>query len=218
MPPCAPTLIGIEILVVCTGNTCRSPMAAALLHDAFSGAGMPLVRARSVGTLGWSGRPATSSAVDALAEIGVDLSAHISTKLSGADIASADIVLAMTRVHAGAVLAHDPAAAERTFLLPELARLASRLGAPSPDEPIRTWAGRAAASRPRLVPIGRAGDEIDDPAGHPIEVYRATRDLLRRHIETLVREWAGQAVVASSTDGSSAVGAVGAQPPPHRRL
>ena len=70
----------VVILFVCTGNTCRSPMAAALLRHHLGVDAT--IEVASVGTIGWNGYPATPHAVAVLAERGIDLSAHISRKIN----------------------------------------------------------------------------------------------------------------------------------------
>src|SRR5690606_11342367 len=98
--------VALSILVICTGNTCRSPMAEALLRHHLRAAGHDITVA-SAGTLGWNGRPATPHAVEVLAERGVSLAGHISRKLTRDLLDASDLVVAMTRTHAWAVAAHD---------------------------------------------------------------------------------------------------------------
>ncbi|MCU0272156.1 MAG: hypothetical protein MUE34_02890 [Acidimicrobiales bacterium] len=172
------------ILVVCTGNTCRSPMAEGLLRHHLGGSGLDLL-VESAGTLGWNERPATPHAVEVLRERGIDIETHRSRKLSGDDVRAAQLVLVMTRIHAGAVLAHDPTARDRTFLPAELLRLAQASGGRPGAVPFGTWIAQLGAARP-AGPIGRAQEEVADPAGEPLEVYRATADRLERTVERLV--------------------------------
>ena len=128
---------------------------------------------RSAGTLAWDGA-AHRDAVEVLRERGVDLTGHASQPLTSALVADADLVLVMARTHLWGVLAHDPTAEPRTFLLPELARLGERIGARSPGEPVRDWAARLATARPNGRAGGRPEDEVADPLGEPFAVFRAT--------------------------------------------
>ncbi len=181
------------ILLVCTGNTCRSPMAEGLLRHHLDAAGVAL-EARSAGTLGWNGNPATPHAVEVLAERGIDLSHHVSRRLDTAEIRAARLVIAMTRVHAWAVAAHDPDAPRRTFLLGEVVRLgaavdatALRSAAPAGrGDLVERWVEGLHAQRPEGRPLGRAAEEVADPAGESIDVYRATADRLDRQIRSVV--------------------------------
>ena len=103
----------MKITVVCTGNTCRSPMAAALLGSLLSEA-----EVSSAGIYAENGAPASENAVAAMAARGVDISSHRARKLTGAD-AEADMVICMTRRHKAAVKAMFPGA--RAYTLTELA-------------------------------------------------------------------------------------------------
>jgi hypothetical protein len=90
----------------------------------------------------------------------------------------------MTRTHAWAIAAHDPEAAARTFLLDELVRLGSQVG-PRGGEMLDAWLAELDALRPpdRLA---RASEEVVDPAGETIEVYRATAARLDRSVQRLM--------------------------------
>ncbi len=78
------------------------------------------VEVSSAGTIAWDGQPATAAAADAVAEIGIDLSAHRARRLDGELVSGADLIVAMTGEHAEAVLALDPAAGARLLRLGEL--------------------------------------------------------------------------------------------------
>ncbi len=80
-----------NIVVVCIGNICRSPMAEALLKEA-----CPHKTITSAGLEGLVGHPADPIAVECMQEMGVDISAHVARRLDAAMMIQADIVLAMT--------------------------------------------------------------------------------------------------------------------------
>jgi protein-tyrosine-phosphatase len=78
-----------RILFVCLGNTCRSPMAAALANQ------VPGVIAESAGVLDASGYPAAPDACALLARRGVDIGAHRSRRISSLDLAAFDAIVAL---------------------------------------------------------------------------------------------------------------------------
>jgi protein-tyrosine phosphatase len=88
------------ILMVCTGNLCRSPMAAGLLHQRLAREGLDgQYTVRSAGTWALEDRPASEHAVEVMAARGVDISGHRAHGLTSADVAEADLILVMSREH-----------------------------------------------------------------------------------------------------------------------
>jgi protein-tyrosine phosphatase len=139
----------------------------------------------SAGTLAWGGR-ATGNAEIAMHERGLDLSRHHSTALTRGLVRNADLVIGMTREHVWRVTGLSSEAAERAFLVGELVRLGAMVGARDAEggETVRAWALRVARARPD-GPIGRYGDEVDDPVNEPLHVYRATADRLDRDLTSV---------------------------------
>jgi protein-tyrosine phosphatase len=103
-----------KILMVCTGNLCRSPMAQAWLGHKV--AGRP-IEVRSAGLAARAGEPASPYAVALLARRGVDLSAHRARQLTTDDVVSSDLVLVMESWQKEEVQRRTPAARGRTYLL-----------------------------------------------------------------------------------------------------
>ncbi len=163
-------------------------MAEALLrhHLAAGGErhGLGDLAVASAGTLGWNGAPATPHVHEVLAELGVVLDGHTSRKLTRAMVDEASLIVPMTRMHAWAIAAHDPEAASRTFLLDELVRLGAQVGSRG-GEMLEAWLTELDAARPpdRLC---RASEEVADPAGESLEVYRATAARLDRAVRRAV--------------------------------
>lgn len=89
------------VLLVCSGNTCRSPMAAALLRAALAkeGGRLAALRVESRGTSAIPGQPASPNAVRALRAIGLGLADHASRPLAQADLDRAAAVLVMGSGH-----------------------------------------------------------------------------------------------------------------------
>lgn len=89
----------MNILLVCTGNTCRSPMAAELLRRKLSESGRDDVAVASAGTGAWEGAPVSEGAYLVSLERGLDLSSHAATLLSREVVADADLIFTMARHH-----------------------------------------------------------------------------------------------------------------------
>lgn len=88
-----------RVLVVCTGNTCRSPIAAALLRRGLAAAGRHDVEVSSAGTGAWEGAPASEGAYLVSLEQGTDLSSHRAQMLTKELVDRSDLILAMSRPH-----------------------------------------------------------------------------------------------------------------------
>lgn len=98
----------IQILFVCTGNTCRSPMAEGLLRKRLAERGRDDFQVGSAGIGAAEAYPAADGAYLVALEGGVDLSEHRSRRLTSEMIDSAEIVLAMSREHKAVVEAMHP--------------------------------------------------------------------------------------------------------------
>lgn len=164
-------------------------MGEGLLRAQLAGMGVDAT-VRSAGTLAWGGS-ATTEAVAAVRERGIPIDGHESRALSASMIEESDLVLAMTRDHVARVVALVPHARDRTFLIGELVRLGSEVGSRSPDEPVRAWSARVSAMRPHDRVVGRGDDEVPDPMGEPLDVYRATAARLDRDLAVVARLLAG---------------------------
>ena len=97
-----------RVLVVCTGNICRSAMGAAFLREHLRAAGVAGVEVASAGTHAEAGRPALPAAVSAAATIRGDLSAHRATPLDLVSAREADVILCAAREHREHILAWWP--------------------------------------------------------------------------------------------------------------
>lgn len=110
-----------KILIVCTGNTCRSSMAEGLLKKMLQDQGINDIEVSSAGTsvLGSSG--ANENAIAVLESRGIDLSTHRSTQVTKEMIEKADLILTMTVRHRENLIQLCPGAADKTFTLKEYA-------------------------------------------------------------------------------------------------
>lgn len=109
----------MKILFVCTGNTCRSPMAAAYFAYLCRQAECDDVRVLSAGTFAGDGIPASENAVKVMDDYNVNLKKHHSRMLTRDLLADVDYVFTMTEGHRLQVLSIAPELEEKTRLLLE---------------------------------------------------------------------------------------------------
>ncbi len=165
------------IIVLCTANMCRSPMAAALLSRRLATLGVS-VPVRSAGMLP-GGDPPGPEVISVMARRGVDIASHRSHLARAADLARAGLVLAMARDNLRCAVILEPDAWPRSFTLKELVRRGEQIGPRRPGEPLCGWLSRAHAGRERLSLLGdSAEDDVADPTGGPLGAYTETADLL----------------------------------------
>ena len=113
-----------RVLFVCTGNTCRSPMAAAWLNHREAQRGIPRYRAASAGLFAADGAPISTEAHDALLEAGVtptpenDFPAHRARTVQEDMIRNADAVVGITARHAFELQLRFPQYASRIVAMP----------------------------------------------------------------------------------------------------
>ncbi len=87
------------MLFLCTGNICRSPMAAAIARRLIEERGLAGIEVSSAGTAAWDGAPASEGAYLIALERGLDVSAHRARQLTTDLVAAADLVLGMSAHH-----------------------------------------------------------------------------------------------------------------------
>lgn len=165
-----------SILVVCTGNICRSPIAEGLLRNALQrrfGDAAPAVS--SAGTSGLEGSDAMPESVQAAYELGVDISGHRGRRLTAQMAEGSDLLLCMASNHSD-VLTFEFDFGSRAFTLKELVRLLESLPTVDPGSAPAGLVSRVAAAQAARAhhdgPASRDND-IADPLGQPIEAYRA---------------------------------------------
>src|SRR5262245_17567587 len=154
------------VLFVCTGNVCRSPMAEGIFRYATHGHGDYRVFSAGLGAM--EGQPPSHYAVQAVKELGIDISGQRSRMLTPDLVHQADYIFGMTHSHIDTVSLLFPQAAERTFLLREF------------DETLDFFE-----------------KDISDPIGGSYEVYLNCRDQIEQGIASLLR-FLGQTEVAAA--------------------
>ncbi|MFH1686067.1 MAG: low molecular weight protein arginine phosphatase [bacterium] len=149
------------ILFVCTGNTCRSPMAEGALRMLLDKERPGRAEVISAGIAAGEGFPATFYAQEAALVWDVDISGHQSQPLTSRLVGRADLIFAMSPRHHRQVLRLDPDAADRTFLFKSFPDN-------SPD-----------------------GDGVEDPIGQPLDRYNQAfleiGEWLGRHLDEIVK-------------------------------
>lgn len=161
------------VLFVCTGNVCRSPMAEGIFRAAVRGRGDYRVLSAGLGAA--DGQPPSTYAVQAVQELGIDISGQRSRMLSADLVQQADFIFGMTHSHIDTVMMLFPFAAEKTFLLREF------------DETLDQFE-----------------KDISDPIGGSYEVYLNARDQIEQGIASIVR-FLGQGPGSVQAPGQVAV-------------
>ncbi|MBT9174113.1 MAG: Protein-arginine-phosphatase [Syntrophomonadaceae bacterium] len=111
--------MGKKVFFVCSGNTCRSPLAEAFARHFLKLDGEAGWTVISAGLSALAGSPATPEAVTVAGEFGLDLSGHRARQLTGEMLDGADLVLVMTAVHKARVLEKGPHLAGKVWLVKE---------------------------------------------------------------------------------------------------
>ena len=146
-----------QIVVVCTGNICRSPMAAKLLEHALAAEDAPLnqIKVVSAGVSAFGGDPASANSVKALKKVGLDIEDHRSQSFTYALMDQSDLILVMTESHREII--------QQAF--------------PEDKTPIMRFREK----------IANGSKEVPDPYGGPLNLYVETRDSLADAIPSLLQ-------------------------------
>jgi protein-tyrosine phosphatase len=180
-----------SILVVCTGNICRSPMAEGFLQRLLAERRLRAgIRVSSTGVAALDGSPPMPESVAAAAGRGADIARHVARKVDTREVLRSDLVLTMTAGHHDRILDLVPEAASRAFTLKELVRLLEAMAdpssPPSPGDRLRARVRQAAALRASGFEGNRHDEDITDPIGMPQQTYDA--------VAWEIDEWCGRLV------------------------
>ncbi len=172
-------LIPRRVVFVCSGNTCRSPLAEVIARDLLQDAALGLVEVGSAGLHAVDGQPAAPGAVRAAAALGLSLESHQARGLRQEALDARTVVLAMT-----------PALAAE-------ARARIQVWGAAADSPVEALLPYARSRGAELPP----GDAVDDPFGQADEAYHAVAALLRAALGPLVRAWSREFAGGGPTPG-----------------
>lgn len=202
------------MLMVCTGNICRSPLAERLAADrlahllpraGIAGTRSPLesvVTIRSAGVRACAGEPMHPHASTVLDERGVEYHGFRARQLTAAMVQEADLVLCATRRHRAEAVTLVPRAVRRSFTLREFARLTDSAWAEcrplSPCPAGEDQRGRLRAAGMALWEIGKAArgiappiapenDDITDPLGGQLDAFRSCAEVIDAALEPVER-------------------------------
>jgi len=153
-----------HVLFVCSGNSCRSPMAEGLLRLKLPSRLQDEVVIESAGTLGIDGMPAARNSIEIVQERGGDISQHHSQGITDELVEEADLILAMAHEHVDYLHENFPPYRENVFLLKRFARNSNE--AASQDDP--------------------DDDEIFDPIGSDKETYRVCAQMIDSELQRIM--------------------------------
>jgi len=176
----------LRVLFVCTGNICRSPMAAAITKMRTAERGIN-AQVASCGLMK-SGRATTEHGIAVMADWGVDMSNKVSRQIDSGLVRGSDLILAMATHHARRVVGEDPSGRHKVFLLRELVGMAITIGPRLVDagQTEREWLRQADKIRRVNYKDDQPELEIEDPIGQPRPAYEAMQQELDQLLQTLI--------------------------------
>jgi protein-tyrosine phosphatase len=183
-----------RVLVICTANVCRSPVAERALEREWAANDVPAV-VRSAGITGGQLRVHRYT-IEAAGFAKIDLTDHRSRQLDAAmvDTEGADLIIGMTRDHVHTIVARHPSCRPRAFTLRELARRTEEL--PHPPADWDQWLAACDDGRdPSALLTPDPIDDLPDPYGHDASAHILMVQEVTMHARTI-------AAAASSPDSS----------------
>ena len=158
--------------MVCTGNICRSPMAEVMLQAEVARRRCGDIEVASAGTWAGFGNQAQPEAREVMHQRGIDLEAHRSRPVDPQELAEADLVIAMTSVHARELKQLSGEVGTKMLLMKEFTEMeVEECPSTAVDDRLKTL---LAGKRPEP----RRALDLDDPMGLPVFAYeRAAKEI-----------------------------------------
>ena len=181
-----------NVLVVCTANHCRSPIAEQLLSAAV-GEHLGDANSWNISSAGTDVdriRPLHQFAEEVLRERGVLVPGHRAVQVTREQIMEADLILAAARQHRAAVVTMAPPALGRTFTIRQFARLVDQIEPITAVDPVelgRQLVDDAKFARGMLQPVPVDQDDVADPMGRPLTVFRECADQIEDAVRRILR-------------------------------
>jgi len=147
-----------RIIFVCTGNTCRSPMAEYLLRELIQNSeelDQENWEIISAGISAVKGVKANEKTEEVMSELNIDTSGHLTRGIDDIDLNKSDIILTMSRKHSRFLILEHPDLADNIFTLKEFAE-------------------------------NENGKDIEDPFGLSLKFYRSTRDEIKTELKNIL--------------------------------
>ena len=175
--------------MVCTGNICRSPMAEVMLRDEVARRGCSDIEVASAGTWAGFGNPAQPEAIEVMRGRKIDLAEHRSRPVDPEELAEADLVIAMTSVHARELKQLSDDVGTKMVLMKEFVEMeVEECPSTALDDRLKTLlAGKRPPSRRAL--------DLDDPMGLPVFAYERAATEIDTGIRRLADLLCGEAPV-----------------------
>jgi len=203
--------VAFTILIVCSGNVCRSPLAELLLREGL--AALPGVSVSSAGTIALVGEGMPDDGQAVARALGVDPGGHRARLLVAEQVRGSGLVLAMAREHRSAAAELHPRAARRAFTLTEFANIARQVEDTDFDDvrllPLDDVAGRlaavvdiAAALRGVVEHLEEVELDVTDPYRQGQEAYELTAAQVKPAAEATVALLLRGATIAPGTTGA----------------
>lgn len=177
----------LNVLFVCTGNICRSPLAEQLFDQLAKQAKLS-TKVKSAGVHALTGEQMHPNSQEAMRQINFTPKEHASQQLTQTLTNQADLIITATKEHANSTAQIDPAASKKIFTLKELARISKYLEQnqelPKPKQPIEKL--NLAFQYRGYAPRANQSEDIIDPWGRSFETYIEVTNQTHENIEQII--------------------------------